>query len=99
MIFGQFGDMMKQAKDLQANLKKVKDELERSRYEAEVGGIKIITNGEMEILEVKIGQGVNMGKLDAVFKEVANKALKIAKEDAAEKLKKVTGGLSLPGMM
>ncbi|MFA4967639.1 MAG: YbaB/EbfC family nucleoid-associated protein [Candidatus Margulisiibacteriota bacterium] len=98
MIFGQFGDMVKQAKELQSNLKKVKDELARMRYEAEVGGVKVVVSGELDILEVKVGQSANLSKVDAIFKETANKALKAAKDDAAERLKKATGGIQLPGM-
>ena len=98
MIFGQFGDMVKQAREMQANLKKIKDELARARYEGEAGGVKITVNGEMDILEVKIGPGVNLGKVDALFKDAANKALKLAKDDAADKLKKATGGISIPGL-
>ncbi len=98
MVFGQFGDMMKQAKELQANLKKIKDELARARYEAEAGGIKVIVNGEMDILEIKINPAVDTGKIESLVKEAANRALKTAKEDAAQKLKKATGGLSIPGM-
>ncbi len=98
MIFGQFGDMVKQAKELQGNLKKVKDELQKQRYEAEAGGVKVVVNGEMDILDVKIGPNVNLNKADGLFKDAANKALKQAKDDAAEKLKKVTGGISIPGL-
>jgi DNA-binding protein YbaB len=98
MIFGQFGDMVKQAKDLQANLKKVKDELARMRYEAEAGGVKVVVSGELDILDVKAAPNANLSKVDALFEEAANKALKAAKDDAAEKLKKATGGIKLPGM-
>jgi len=98
MIFGQFGDMVKQAKELQTNLKKVKDELSRMKYEAEAGGVKVTVSGELDVLDVKVNTTANLSKIDAAFKEAANKALKVAKEDAAEKLKKATGGLQLPGM-
>jgi DNA-binding protein YbaB len=93
MIFGQFGDMVKQARELQSNLKKVKDELARAKYDGEAGGIKVTVNGEMDILEVK-GASANLNS----FKDAANKALKLAKDDAAEKLKKATGGISIPGL-
>jgi len=98
MIFGNLGDIVKQAKDLQSNLKKIKEELTLLRYEAEAGGVKVIVNGEMEILEIKIVPSVNLNKAEALIKEAANRALKLAKDDAAEKLKKAAGGLNLPGL-
>jgi len=98
MIFGDLGNIVKQAKDLQNNLKKIKEELAQLRYEAEAGGVKVIVNGEMEILEIKIAPNANLNKVDASVKEAANRALKLAKDDAAEKLKKAAGGLSIPGM-
>lgn len=57
MAFGQFGDMVKQARELQNNLKKVKEELTRARYTGEAGGVKVLVNGEMEIMEVTAGPG------------------------------------------
>jgi DNA-binding protein YbaB len=95
MILGNFGEMMKQAKELQQNLKKLKDELAHLKYEAEAGGVKVVVNGEMEILDIKAAPNAEMKNI----KEAANRALKQAKDDAAEKLKKAAGGLSLPGLM
>lgn len=98
MIFGQFGDMVKQAKELQGNLKKVKDELQKQRYEAGDSGVRVVVSGEMDILDVKIASNANLNKVGDLFKEAANRALKMAKEDAADKLKKATGGISIPGL-
>ncbi|HTY12867.1 MAG TPA: YbaB/EbfC family nucleoid-associated protein [Candidatus Omnitrophota bacterium] len=98
MVFGQFGDMVKQARDLQNNLKKVKDELSRMRYEAEVNGVFVIVDGEMNIIDVKVNPGVDPKKAVSSFKDAANRALKKSKDDAAERLKAATGGIKLPGM-
>ena len=94
MAFGQFGDMVKQARELQNNLKKVKEELTRARYTGEAGGVKVLVNGEMEIMEVTAGPGTSPNN----FKDAANKALKSARDDAADKLKKATGGINIPGL-
>ncbi len=98
MAFGQFGDMVKQARDLQNNLKKVKDELSKMRYEAEVNGVIVLVSGEMDIMEVRVNPGVDLNKAVSSFKEAANRALKKSKDDAAERLKAATGGIKLPGM-
>jgi len=98
MIFGNFGDMIKQAKELQGNLKKIKEELSRARYQVEVQGVKVVVSGEMEVLEIKIGPNANLQKIDSIIKEAVNKALKAAKDEAAGKLSSAAGGLSIPGI-
>jgi len=97
MIFGNLGDMagmMKKAMEMQKQMKKIKDELSKARYEAEVNGNKVIVNGEMEILEMHAGENLSIKDV----KEATNKALKKAKEDAANKLGDVTGGMNIPGL-
>jgi len=98
MIFGNFGDMLKQAKEMQSNLKKVREELAQRTYEAEEAGVKIVVNGEMEVKEVSIGSQTDRNQLPQIVKNVANRVLNMAKTDAAEKLKSITGGLSIPGL-
>lgn len=101
MIFGGLGDMgklMQQAKAMQGNLKRIKDELKHARYETESNGIKVVVDGELDIKELKISGHQDIGKIGDAVKNVVNKALKQARDDAANKLKSATGGLSLPGM-
>lgn len=90
MIFGnigKMGEMIKQAKQL-------KDEISRSRYQAEAGGVKVVINGEMEIVELTVPPGANTN----LIKDAVNRGLKTAKADMAQKMQKITGGLSLPGV-
>jgi DNA-binding protein YbaB len=94
MIFGnlgKMGEMMKQAKE-------IRDEMKKARYEGEAGGVKVVVNGEMEILEVTSPPDVNSAKAPSLFKDAANRALKSAKDDMQKRLGKLTGGLSLPGL-
>lgn len=94
MIFGNLGKMgevLRQAKQL-------KDELSKARYEGEAGGVKVIINGEMEIVELKIPQEANVSKLESLIKDAVNRAMRQAKVDMAAKMSKVTGGLQLPGL-
>jgi hypothetical protein len=101
-LFGNLGDMgnmVNQARELQKNLAKIKDELKHLTYEGEAGGVKVTVDGEMEIK--KIDYDVNRivpNQLGGLIKEAANRALNQAKEDAAQKLKQAAGGLSLPGL-
>ncbi|HVN67974.1 MAG TPA: YbaB/EbfC family nucleoid-associated protein [Candidatus Sulfotelmatobacter sp.] len=90
MVFGnlgKMGEMMKQARQIQAELKKM-------RFEEQTGGSRVLVNGEMEILELKIEPGSDGGKI----KDIINRAMQKAKMESAKLLQKMTGGLSLPGM-
>ena len=100
-MFGKLGDMaglMKQAQEMQNNLKRIKEELKKSRYSAEVNGVKVTVDGEMEVKELEITVQMDNRKMADSVKQAVNKSLKVAREDAANKLKSATGGLSLPGM-
>ena len=51
-----FGNIMKQAQQMQAKLLKVQEELEEMRVEGNAGGgmVKVIANGKQDVLEIKI---------------------------------------------
>ena len=83
---------------MQNNLKRIKEELKKSRYSAEVNGVKVTVDGEMEVKELEITVQMDNRKMADSVKQAVNKSLKVAREDAANKLKSATGGLSLPGM-
>ena len=94
MIFGnigKMGEMLKQAKQL-------RDELAKAKYEAEAGGVRVVVNGELEIVELKLSPDIPMGKVESLVKEAVNRVLKNAKSDMSQKLGRITGGLSLPGL-
>jgi len=98
MIFGNMGEIVKMA----GQLKKIKDELSREVFEGSSGGVVAKVSGDMEIKEIKIDPQMvdpgNVNKLEKLVQEAAGKALKIAKDAAAKKMKGLTGGLGLPGM-
>ncbi|MFH2033835.1 MAG: YbaB/EbfC family nucleoid-associated protein, partial [Candidatus Margulisiibacteriota bacterium] len=79
-------------------LKTIKDELKRMTYKAESAGVEVVVDGEMNIKDIKIGSNVNLNKVGDHFKDAANKALSMAKHDAAQKLQSVAGGLNIPGL-
>ena len=98
MVFGQFGDMIKQAREMQGKLAKIKDELKNAKYEAEQQGVKVVVDGEMEIKELIIAPTVPPNQITRLVAAVANSALKKSKDDAAKKLKDAAGGLNIPGL-
>lgn len=94
MVFGNLGKMAEMVK--QAN--EIKKEMQRARYDGEAGGVKVVVNGEMDLLEVKIPPEMPANKIEHAVKEAVNKTMRTAKQDMAKKMSKMTGGLSLPGM-
>ena len=93
---------MKMAREMQGQLKKVKDELSREVFEASVNGVSAKISGDMEVKEIKIEPQLidpgNPGKLEKAVNEAVKRALKSAKDGASKKMKGLTGGLGLPGM-
>jgi len=102
MIFGDMAGMMKRAREMQEGLKKVQDELKSETFVVSSDGISCVVKGDMEIENIKIDpKSIDLkqiNKLEKTITEVVSRALKDAKDSAASKLKKVTGGLSIPGL-
>ncbi|MFH1542399.1 MAG: YbaB/EbfC family nucleoid-associated protein [bacterium] len=98
MIFGNMGEMMKMAKDMQGKLKQVKDELSREIYEGSSNGVSAKISGDMELKDITIEPQNDVKRIEKGVKDAVGKALRDAKDGAARKMKGVTGGLGLPGM-
>jgi len=102
MIFGNMGEMMKMAKEMQGKLKKIKEELKNDLFSASASGVVVKISGDMDLREVKIDPKLvdpnNVGRLEQLVAEAAGRALKEAKDGAAKKMKGLTGGLGLPPM-
>ncbi len=95
-LFGQMGDMYK----LQREAKKMKAELAKTHISAEVNSVKVVVNGEQEILSVEfLDESIlsDQKKLSKSIIEAINKAIKKAQAVAAEKMKPLMGGLGLGG--
>ena len=100
-----FGNIMKQAQKLQAQMLKVQEELAQKTVESSVGGgmVKAVANGKQELVSIKIEPEV-IDKDDAELLEdlvlsAVNDALKKAQEMVSEEMGKLTGGLNIPGLM
>ena len=102
MIFGNMGEMMKMAREMQGQIKSVKDELAKEVFEGVAHGIVSKVSGDMQFKEIKIDPEVvdpeKVVHLEKLVREAILKALKTAKDAAEKKMKGVTGGLGLPDM-
>ena len=100
-----FGNIMKQAQQMQAKLLKVQEELEEMRVEGNAGGgmVKVIANGKQDVLEIKIDPEVvdadDVEILEDLILAALHEARANSQEIMNEKMKSVTGGLNIPGLM
>jgi DNA-binding YbaB/EbfC family protein len=98
------GSIMKQAQKMQAQIAKVQEELAQKTVEASAGGgmVTVVVNGKQEIMSMTIEPEV----IDASDKEMlqdlvvaaVNEGLRKSQEMVAEEMKKITGGLQIPGL-
>jgi DNA-binding YbaB/EbfC family protein len=96
--------LMKQAQQMQAGLAAKQEELAIQTVDAAVGGgkVKVIATCAGDILSIKIDPSV-IDPADAEFLEElvlkgVQEAITKGKAKAAAEMKKLTGGLGLPGM-
>ena len=98
------GSIMKQAQKIQAQIAKMQEELSSRTVEASAGGgmITVVANGKQEVVSIRIEPEV----IDASDKEMlqdlvvaaVNEALRKSQEMVSEEMKKITGGLNIPGL-
>ncbi len=97
-------NMMKQAMELKSKLDKAKKELSKMTAEAEAGkgAVKVVASGDQKIISIKINpEAVNpnkIGDLEKLVFKATNDALEEARKMAAEEMKKLTGGMNIPGL-
>jgi nucleoid-associated protein EbfC len=100
-----FGNLMRQAQELQAKMLKVQQEMAVRTEEASAGGgmVTVVANGKNELVSLKLEKEVvnpeDVEMLQDLILAAANAALKKAQEMMAEEMKKLTGGMNIPGLM
>jgi hypothetical protein len=102
MIFGGVGDMIGKVKKMQEDLKNVQKELSSVIVTEESGGVKVAVSGDMELREFKLDPRIldnkDIKRVEWLISDAVDKAFAKAKKEAADRLRKVTGGLSIPGL-
>lgn len=96
-------DKMKQLMDMQRKMQEMKRELENTNFDVESpdGSIKITMNGSQEVKSVVVNkdpQNLDKINLQGAIKDAYNRAIKRSHDIAAEKMKKITGGMNIPGL-
>ncbi len=97
-------NMIKQAQKMQQNMLKMQEELENKEFSASVGGgvVSATVNGKGALLSVTISPDAvdpdDVEMLQDLIVAAVNEASRAAEEASAAEMKKLTGGLGIPGM-
>ena len=100
--FKDMGKLLKQAKEMQGQMKEIQKELKSLRVTEETDGgkIKVTLTGDMDVVEVVVDPSLmaaeHHAKVQKALKAVMDKAIKKSKDLASSKLAKISGGL-IPG--
>ena len=97
-------NMIKQAQKMQQDMLKMQSELEEAEFEATSGGgaVTVVVTGKKEVKSVKINPDVidpdDAEMLEDLVLVAVNDAMKKVDGANSEKLGKLTGGMSIPGL-
>ncbi len=105
-MFGNLGNlakMMQQAKEIKANMEKMKNELATAEYSACDSSMQMQATVSGDFLLKKLVAAPSLDNLSAaeiasITTEAVNNAMYKAREDAQAKMKDLTGGLDIPGL-
>lgn len=101
---GNMLGMLKNAKQMQANIQRMQEELAGRVYEADAGGglVKAFVNGKAELVNIKIDPSAVKAEevelLEDLIKAAVAAASNKAREAAKQEIAKLTGGINLPGL-
>ncbi len=95
------GNIMKQAQQMQENLKKVQDEIARTEVEGESGAgmVKVVMTGKHDVKKIKIDHSLisdDLEMLEDLVAAAVNDANRRVEHMTQEKMSEVSAGLNLP---
>ena len=99
------GNLLKQAQKFQSQVSQIQAELGEQRVEVSAGGgmVTAVVNGRQELLAVHIDPQVvdpaDVEMLEDLVVAAVSEAMTRASEMAADRMRKLTGGLELPGIV
>ncbi|MCY6356020.1 YbaB/EbfC family nucleoid-associated protein [Clostridium sp. ZS2-4] len=97
-------NLMKQAQKMQQQMEKMQAQLEEKEFTATAGGgvVKVTVTGKKQIVDIEIDPEAvdpdDVEMLQDLILTACNQALQTADEETASQMKKLTGGLNMPGM-
>ncbi len=98
------GNMMKQVQKMQKDMEKMQADLEETEVTATVGGgvVTCTVNGKKEVLDITIDPDAvdpeDVDMLEDLVLSSVNEALRKAEAKMEKEMKKLTGGMNIPGL-
>ncbi|HXX35746.1 MAG TPA: YbaB/EbfC family nucleoid-associated protein [Thermodesulfobacteriota bacterium] len=98
------GNILKQAQEMHSKMSRLQEEMAGKTVEASSGGgmVNVVMNGKQEVLSIRIDPEVvnreDVDMLQDLIAAAVNEAIRKSQEMMAEEMKKITGGLSIPGL-
>lgn len=99
---GNMAGMMKKVQKMQADMKKMQDELKKKTVEVSVGGgvVKVVMNGEKQMQSLVIDKAAvdpdDVEMLQDLILSAVNQAMVKVDEMMTSEMNKLTSGLKLP---
>lgn len=99
---GNMAGMMKKVQKMQADMKKMQDELKKKTVEVSVGGgvVKVVMNGEKQMQSLVIDKSAvdpeDIEMLQDLILSAVNQAMVKVDEMMSNEMNKLTSGLNLP---
>ncbi len=100
-----FGNILKQAQEMHSKIAQLQEEMAGKTVEASSGGgmVNVVINGKQEILSIRIDPEVvnreDIEMLQDLIAAAVNEAIRKSQEMMTEEMKKITGGLNIPGLI
>ena len=97
--------IMKQAQMMQQKMARLQEEASQKTAEASVGGgaVTAVVNGKNQLISLTIKKETvdpeDVEMLQDLVVTAVNEALKKVQEELAAEMSKITGGLSIPGIL
>lgn len=101
---GNMNNLMKQAQKLQQQMEEMQKDLQNKEFTASAGGgaVVAIATGKKVLKQILIKPEVvdpdDVEMLQDLILTACNEAIKKAEEETADEMKKLTGGLNIPGL-
>ena len=98
------GNIMKQAQDLQSRLGKVQEDAAARTVESSAGGgmVTAVVSGRLEVVSLRVDPEVlksgDVEMLQDLVVAAVNQGIRNAQAMMAEEMKKITGGMNIPGL-
>ena len=97
--------LARQAQKMQGEMDAASKELEEKEYTATAGGgaVNAVVNGKLEIVSLDIKKDVvdpdDIDMLSDLIIASVNEAIRKARDEKAEVMDKISGGLNVPGLL